>query len=472
MNERSSLIWRLSLLALTAAGVPVSAQVTGSLTITNLVETAGGWRLGWESAGTGVAYTVQFQDTLQDGIWRSPASSVPFPVASNQWLDAVSTNAARLYRVVGVPAAQRGKVLALNYSNTLTTANLAFLFRLAGVPITPQYNVRLYKVDYETITPLGARTVASGALLLPENTGHPLPLVSYQHGTLTQTNSAPSSMDVTGEVSVGIGFATTGYAAAVPDYLGLGDSPGLHPYLHARSEATACVDMLRAVRTICATNGFPLTNLLFLCGYSQGGHSTMALQRELEAYHTNEFTVTACAPMAGPYDLSGVTTDDFLNGVPNPNPYYILCLLGAYQDVYHLGPSLASLLAPPYDATLPPLLNGNTSVSQMNAAMPTNALEILQTNFLAAFRSNPRHPFRLALRDNDLYLWRPVAPMRLYQCSGDMDVDPANSQIALDSFLALGDTQVQFFDPVPGADHDACAQPSLLQAKAWFDSLR
>ena len=472
MNTRKSLTCRIALLALAAMVVPVSAQAAGSVTITNLVQTDGGWLLGWQSSTTGAAYTVQFQDTLQDGIWRSPASSAPFPVASNQWFDAVTTNAARLYQVVSVPAAQRGKVLAINYSNTLSTATLTFLFDIAGIPITPQYNVRLYKVDYETITPMGAPTVASGALLLPEDTGYALPLVTYQHGTLTQTNSAPSSMDISGEVSVGIGFAATGYAAAVPDYLGLGDSPGLHPYLHARSEATACVDMLRAVTTICATNGFPLTNRLFLCGYSQGGHSTMALHRELEAYHTNEFTITASAPMAGPYDLSGITTDDFLNGVPNPNPYYILYLLGAYQDVYHLGPDLASLLAPPYNTTLPPLLNGNTSPSQMNAAMPTNGVQILETNFLAALRSNPRHPFRLALEENDLYDWRPIAPMRLYQCSGDMDVDPANSQIALDSFQALGDTQVQFFDPDPGADHDTCAQPSLLLAKTWFDSLR
>ncbi len=472
MNQGKSLFSRLIPLILIAAAVPVSGQVTGSLAITNLAQVEGGWLRGWQSSLTGAAHTVQFQDTLQDGVWRSPASSVPFPVASNQWFDAIGTNAARLYQVVGVPAAERGKVLAVNYSNTLSAATLAFLFDFAGIPITPQYNVRLYKVDYETITPLGARTIASGALLLPEDTGYALPLVSYQHGTLTQTNSAPSSMDLSGEVSVGIGFATTGYAAAVPDYLGMGDSPGLHPYLHARSEATACVDMLRAVRTICATNGFPLASQLFLCGYSQGGHSTMALQRELEAYHTNEFTITACAPMAGPYDLSGVTTDDFLDGAPNPNPYYFLCLLGAYQDVYHLGPSLASLLAPPYNTTLPPLLNGNTSGAQINAAMPTNAVQVLQTNFLAAFRSNPRHPFRLALQENDVYLWKPVAPMRLYQCSGDMDVDPANSQIALASFQALGDTQVQFFDPLPGADHDTCAQPSLLLAKTWFDSLR
>src|ERR1051326_8920384 len=111
-------------------------------------------------------------------------------------------------------------------------------------------------------------------------------------------------MDLHSELVVGLAFATSGYAVAMPDYLGLGDSPGLHPYHHARSEATASVDMLRAARAFCAANGFQLNGRLFLAGYSQGGHATMALLRELETWHMNEFTVTACAPMAGAYDRS------------------------------------------------------------------------------------------------------------------------------------------------------------------------
>lgn len=454
------------------AALSVRAQPASSLAITNFYGTSNGWVLAWPPSAIGTAYTVQFQDTLQDGIWRLPTSGAPFPLASNQWLDAWTTNSSRFYRVLGVPAAQRGMVISATLANRYSASELSILFNFAGVPITPQYDVRLYKLDYETITPWGARTLASGALVLPENAPGPLPLLSYQHGTLTQTNSAPSAMNLTGEVSVGIGFATTGYAAAVPDYLGLGDSPGLHPYHHASSEATACIDMLRAARTVCATNGFPLNDRLFLCGYSEGGHATLALLRELEAFHTNEFSVTACAPMAGAYDLSGVTANDFLASRPAPNSYYFLYLLAAYQDVYHLAPSLASLLTPPYDASLPPLMQGNSSGSAINAAMPADPIQILKPDFLAAFRANPRHSLRLALQDNDLYRWKPLAPLHLYQCSGDMDVDPANAQVALASFQALGATQVQLLDPLPGADHTTCAQPSLFSAKSWFDSLK
>ena len=457
---------------LTLATLSGFGQTNNTFQFSSLVHTAAGWQLGWPSLGAGTAYSVRFQDTVQDGIWRTPDSAVPFPVASNSWLDVSTTNSARIFRVIGVPAANRGKLVSSTYSNTVTAVTLGFLFKAAGIPITPQYDVRQYKLIYETITPLGARTQASGALLLPDNAPGTLPLLSYQHGTITQTDQAPSSM--VGEVIVGIAFATSGYAAVVPDYLGLGSSPGFHPYHHARSEATACVDMLRAARTFCASNGVALTNQLFLCGYSQGGHATMALLRELETYHTNEFTVTACAPMAGAYDLSGVTTSNFLSGALAPNPYYFLYLLAAYQSVYHLAGSLADLLAPPYDTTLPPLLDGTHSGSDINAAMVQvqDPVNILKPEYLAAFRNDPRHPLRLALEENDLDRWRPRAPLHLYHCAADQDVIIANSEVALASFHALGATQVQLIDPDPTADHAGCSEPSLNLAKQWFDSLR
>jgi pimeloyl-ACP methyl ester carboxylesterase len=460
------------LLALATAHFSACGQTTNLLEISSLQNTPNGWSLGWQSSATGTAYTVQFQDTLDDVIWRIPASRDQFPLGSNNWLDGTVTNAARYFRVLAVPAAQRGKIISATLSTTLTTSTLSLLFSIAGVPITPQYNVLLYKIDYETISPLGARTVASGALAVPQGDNSLLPLVSYQHSTILQTNMAPSSMNLNTEVSVGVAFATTGYAAVVPDYLGLGDSPGFHPFHHARSEATACVDLLRAAKEFCSTNGFPLSGKLFLCGYSQGGHATMALQRELEEYHTNEFSVTACAPMAGAYDLSGVTTTNFLSGATQPNPYYFLYLLAAYQDVYHLAPTLAAMLATPYDTNLPAMLRSNLTSAQINAAMPANPVQILKPEVLAAFRADPRYPLRLALEDNDVYRWIPQAPMRLYHCAADQDVTIANSEVALASFEALGDTQVQLIDPNATYDHSACSQPSLLLAKTWFDSLR
>jgi hypothetical protein len=176
--------------------------------------------------------------------------------------------------------------------------------------------------------------------------------------------------------------------------------------------------------------------------------------------------------MAGAYDLSGVTTSNFLSGAVAPNPYYFLYILAAYQSVYHLAPSLADLLMPPYDVTLPAKLAQNPTGAELNAILPGDPLQILKPQYLADFMSNPRHPLRLALQENDLYRWRPRSPLHMYHCAGDHDVIVANSQVALASFQALGAPQVQLIDPNPALDHGGCSQPSLESAKAWFDSLR
>lgn len=444
-----------------------------TLAITNTTWSPGGFQLQWTNLGPGTSYTIQSQDSLGQGIWLLPMASAPWPINLNQWTDASAvSNQYRFYRVLGVPTAERGKILGTSLRASYATSTIAVILGLAGVTgVTPQYPVSVYKINYETISPIGARTRASGALVLPTGASGGLPLLSYQHGTIARTNDAPS-LNSSGEVILGVAFASLGYAAVLPDYLGLGESEGVQLYVHARSEATASVDMLRAARCYCASNSVTLNNKLFLCGYSQGGHATMALLRELETFHASEFTVTACAPMAGPYDMSGATTEDALSGRVVPNPYYYALLLASYQDVYHLAPTLADLLASPYNTTLPSLLHGNSTDDTLNAAMPNPPLQVLKPEYLANFRTNAANPLRLALRDNDLYRWTPISPMRMYHCGGDQDVPIINSQVAHSNFLARGASQVQFIIPSATADHGGCVEPSLTAAKAWFDSLK
>jgi hypothetical protein len=452
------------------AGMSHGASV---LQITEVHHSGGAIAFSWTNAGPGLVYSVQSRDWLDNALWLTVSGQRPWPVTASEWMEQrPDAGSVRFYRVVAVAAAERGKLISVSTPQIMSLSDLNLLYMMGLLPIPPQYDVRLYKVVYETVDPLGGRTQASGALVLPGSKTTAWALVSYQHGTLTQTNTAPSALQLQSEAGIGVAFATSGYAAALPDYLGLGDSPGLHPYQHARSEATASVDMLRAARQVCVREGYALNGQVFLCGYSQGGHATMALHRELESYHTNEFTVTAAAPMAGAYDMSGATTEDVLSGRTMPNPFYFAYILAAYQEVYHFTNTLANLLAAPYNTTLPPLLRGNSSGSQINAAMPADALQILRPELLAAFRNDPNHPLRQALRDNDVYAWTPRSPLRLYHCGGDHDVVVANSLVAHDYFQTHGAPQALFVDPMSTGDHGDCVMPSLLLAKSWFDSLK
>jgi pimeloyl-ACP methyl ester carboxylesterase len=445
------------------AAEPLPLKVTAEVSL----ET--GIALRWNDSGLGWNYTVQTRPSLQSGVWLTRSDRRPWPTTAPEWTDSTA-DPAQFYQVLAVPAAERGRLLEFTHQAFMTLPEIALLLGFAEIPVTPLYEVDIYRLVYETVDPWGGRTRASGAVVLPVAAEHPLPLMSYQHGTLILTNEAPSAINE--QIMPGVGFASIGYAVAMPDLLGFGHSPGLHLYHHARSQATASVDALRAIRSWCAENSVELNDQVFLIGYSQGGHSTMALQRELESFHASEFVVTASAPMAGAYDLSGVTANDLLSGRPMPNPYYLLYLLAAYQEVYGLTNSLAELLAPPYDQTLPPLMNGATSSQIINNAMPADPRLVLDPAVLAALQSQPEHPIRVALRDNDLHRWTPIAPTRLYHCRGDQDVIFANSETAQASFHGRGALQVQLVDPDPTANHTGCALPAFILAKDWFETLR
>lgn len=449
----------------------VSAQPIPPFRINSIVRDDEGITLTWPDQGEAWAYTVQTWDGSGLPFWLTPRASMPWPITESTWRDTSLQFQKRFYRVIAVTKPVRGRLLQGVQLGAYTAFQINIALWMAGVPLTVSHDVALYKLVYETIDPFGGATIASGALAIPQGSGLTWPLLSYQHGTVAKKDEAPSAAD-SAEQFLGIVLAACGYVSALPDYLGLGESPGVHPYHHAASEATAGVDMLRATRAFCLASGISLNNRLFLVGYSQGGHATMALHRELEEFHSDEFTITASAPMAGAYDLSGVTAEDALSGRQMPNPYYFALLFAGYQYVYGLAPSLADILCPPYDELLPPLLDGRHSGSEINAVMPRDVTKVLRPDYLAELRSDPSHPLRQALRDNDLYRWTPRAPMRLYHCAGDQDVIFANSQVALTSFHRLGATHVTLVDPNSSVGHGDCVKPALLLVKQWFDSLR
>jgi hypothetical protein len=313
---------------------------------------------------------------------------------------------------------------------------------------------------------------ASGALYLPQGPTNSMPLASLQHGTTNWKLFVPSRGNSYGEHAFGLLLATTGYISQCPDYLGMGDSPGFQAYLHAKTEGTAVVDMLRAVRQFCASNSVKLNSQLFLAGYSQGGHVTMAAHREIETYHRDEFTVTASAPMSGPYDLSGVSWNYLVTNVSLRGLFPLL--IAGWLPIYNLGDTFEELFRAPYDRTLAPLYDGFHTDPQIGEALPSDGFAALRPDYLAGLLSDPNHPLRRALRDNDLYQWTPLAPMHLYHCSGDTLVPQANSIVAYQTFTNNGACCVSLIDP--GApqhlDHGPGWLPSVLAVKQWFDSLK
>jgi len=459
-------------LALVAAGCAVFASTShGQFLLSIKPGTNGNVELDWSRLSGNPGYGVEASTSLTDGDWHLAGSTDHWPTAGTNW----STTAEGVVYFRG-RAAERGRVVATARLESLSSTEIYWLllaFFGGPPPVTVTYGVDIHRITYETFDHRGISTLASGALAVPTGTGVPsLPLVSYQHGTQFLRTDAPSNKGA-GDQAYGLIMGTEGYAVALPDYLGLGtNSPPLHPYIHARSEGVACVDMLRASRTF-ITNDLSLTlnGKLFLIGYSQGGHATLALQKELEQNHATEFPITASAPMAGPHDLSGTMTDLLMSDTAYSDPQYLPYMLFGYNGVYGLYGSVSEVLTPPYDTTLPPLMDGAHSSGEIKAAMPAVPKQIFKADYLTAFEGDTNHPFRTAMRANDTYRWTPQVKTRLYHCAGDTVVPKANSLIACSNFLARGAADVSVEDPSPGSDHGDGALPCFEAAKAWFDSM-
>lgn len=381
---------------------------------------------------------------------------------------------------------ERGTLVSVTWVRDFTTADIAAAYNDLGIPaalLPIHYDVGAYKLIYHTIDVHGLPTIASGIVMLPLNPD-PSPcgaaILSYQHGTIAVKEQVPSRLSE--EAFIAVGAATDGYVACVADYLGLGDSPGLHPYIHARSEATAVIDMLRATRHYCSNNNVMLNGQLFLTGYSQGGHATMATHRAIETEYANEFEVTAAAPMSGPYDVGGVQTDLLTAAQPYPEPNYLPYVVLSYHQAYdYLAaayPSLSDIFIPPYDTLMPQLFDGTHGSGEINEVMPGGSgnqvpADIVRPEVFADFQTNPDHPLRIALADNNTYInWTPQAPIKMHFCSSDRSVIYLNAYVAYNHFASIGVTNIDTLNVSPGLDHYPCAQPSILFAKIWFDQQR
>ncbi len=371
-------------------------------------------------------------------------------------------------------SAVKAQILEYTKIDSLDLEGMQQVLTDFGVPdgfIDVRFPIDFYRVRYMSRHPQNDEPIeASGAIAIPRGVTCAMPLASYQHGTVAAKNNVPSFNNF--ESNIGKIFAGSGYVVCMPDYIGLGSSPGLHPYVHARSEADAALDLLRAARVLQDSLNFNLNNQLFIFGYSQGGHATMALHKEIEEHYPFEFQVTLSAPMSGPYDLSGVQAEVIIQNEAYPTPGYLPYVVFGYQSVYgNFYDEVSDIFIPPYDTSLLPLFDGTVSMGEINDAVPTIPNSILVPSQLEDFISNPNNPLRTTLALNDVYDWTPQAPVRIMYCNGDDQVGYQNSVKTYDQFILNGVEDVEYYDFGPFT-HNGCVQFCLLAGYSLFEEMK
>ena len=336
------------------------------------------------------------------------------------------------------------------------------------------FEVDGYKILYFTPNHNGDLVLCSGAIYLPKGTICPSPVLSWQHGTTSYDLWAPSNVLSDNNI-IGVVGASHGYIVTMSDFIGLGEGVGFHNYIHADSEASSTIDLILYGKEFAYDKGVMPSDQLFLFGYSQGGHATMATVREIEWNPQLGLEITASAPMAGPYSMSGVMRELMESGMSYPNPGYLPYVLFSYQNIYNLYDDITEVLKYPYNQYLFGMYSGDYGMYEINQTLPSNPVEIFQDTYYQNFLNDPNHPFNLALIDNDVYEFFPNSTMKLFHCNGDDNIPFENSEFVFNLWTEYSDTLGIELDVTledgGNFDHVTCAQFSIIGSKIWIDSM-
>jgi hypothetical protein len=386
---------------------------------------------------------------------------------------------------------QRGALLANPPATVMTLSPAELLALLSGSDLgktflqlayTPKCSITVYHLTYETVDARDALTPASGALMVPGGSdaacSGPRPLLLYAHGTTTDRTFDISQLQADNNaegVLLAAVFAAEGYIVVAPNYAGYDTSTlNYHPYLVADQQSKDMIDALSAARAALPTADAPNSTdggKLFVTGYSQGGYVAMATHRAMQS---SGMTVTASAPMSGPYALSAFGDAIFEGQVSASAPVNVALLVVAYQKAYgDVYATPGDAFAPKYADTIETLLPSTTPLSELRsqgkfpAALfdstppdpayapytPATTPAALASVFAAGFGTdflitnsyraaylkdalaapdggfpvlsdglppaNPQNALRVHLKGNDLRSWTPSAPTLL--CGGDSD---------------------------------------------------
>jgi hypothetical protein len=229
-----------------------------------------------------------------------------------------------------------------------------------GVPriaLPVRLGMDVYELIYLVPWLDGTMRKASGIYYVPK-TDKAVPFMMYGHGTKIEKHREVTDKDA--QQFICMSYATDGYAAMFPDYYGIGKGEGKHLYQHAWSEAQAFIYMLYAIDELNKVLGVKHDGKLFLTGYSQGGHASMAAHKYLQELNDPRFKVTASSPMSGAYDMTGMQAQYMFQEYPRP--FYLPYLLLSYQIAYNIldTEDPYEVFRAPFDTLFPQFLRTTT----------------------------------------------------------------------------------------------------------------
>ncbi len=329
--------------------------------------------------------------------------------------------------------------------------------------------VDMYEITYKGMWLDSSFVMAKGVLYVPKS-DQPLAEMAYCHGTRISVAQSYGIQDL--EQVITMMHAADGYISYFPFYYGLGGGEKEHIYHDAFTEAMSVIYMIKACREILPQINVKTNGQLFLTGYSQGGHASMATHKMLETNAFPDVQVTASSPMAGAYDLTGVQAQTMF--IEYDRPHYLPYLLISYNYAYNVWPNdIYTVFKPPYDKdmanyfAMPRVFD----YGYLDSVLPSIPKDMVIDSLITIFKTDTNFLFTAKLRQNNLYNWIPKAPMQLCACYGDNEVLYQNTEVAY-NFMHPKAPHVSKRVFGKHLSHNPCAPMAIVYSKSFFDNVR
>jgi pimeloyl-ACP methyl ester carboxylesterase len=325
-----------------------------------------------------------------------------------------------------------------------------------------QYDVDLYKVTYRTHYK-DEEITASGLVILP-NTSAAVGMVSFQHGTITAQNEAPTNLPLGhSQLILYAALGSAGFIGVVPDFIGFGESAEIfHPYYVEAATASAVIDNLKAARELAAKQNIKFNQKLMLAGYSQGGYATMATHKSIEENGLNGFDLIASFPAAGGYDVKGMQ-EYFFTQDTYDQPYYLAYVARSYQSYYEWPNVITQFFKEPYASRIMTLFTSTNTSATINGQLTEVIIDYVVADLIANIDIKAEYKdLKDAFIENSLTDWKPAKRMFMYHGDADITVPFQNSVDTYNQLLTNGASpQIVTLKALPGADHGSGVFPYL-----------
>lgn len=229
-------------------------------------------------------------------------------------------------------------------------------------------------------------------------------------------------------------YAAFGYAVIVADYIGFGVTSNLiHPYLQANTCATNVIDMALVAIPFLKSRGIQFEDdSVILLGYSQGGATTLHVQRLLETSPKYEgiFKIKKNYCGAGPYDVA-ITYDYSIKKDKTGIPCAIPMIVQGMSVGMDRPLDMNYFFQEPLRSNYSDWLNSKKyTVAQISTLIGTNKLsEILTPDGCNKEKTKTRLFYGELQRNSIPSTYYPEAPIYMFHSEDDQTVPFVNSQV-------------------------------------------